>query len=268
LNRETYTHQHSEIKTYLYYSCIPLAISDKVQRMEEKIIKGMISFVNYEKNFATIEYGEGSKKKSVNCKTDAAATGKKPHQFKIGDQVSFQLKLSDRGDKMTAYNVRFLHNTAISLLIQKAAIENRFSGYLKKVDDKYFVKEWESYIIFPIQLSPWEKPPVETAENEAITFKLLNTDKPKNIVAELFSHNYIPEFRKAMQHFKDKTAVEAVVNKILPHAVYFGMFNNTIQAKLQFSDPEKNSLKEGDKIPVQITHLTTNRIVIEKAKTE
>jgi len=252
----------------LNYSDITLIISDKEQRMEEKIIKGTISFVNYEKNFATIEYGEGSKKKSVNCKTDATATGKKPHQFKIGDQVSFQLKLSDRGDKMTAYNVRYLHNTAIALLIQKAAIENRFSGYLKKVDDKYFVKEWESYIIFPIQLSPWEKPPVETAENEAITFRLLNTDKPKSIVAELFSHNYIPAYKKAVQHFTDKTSVEAVVIKNLPHAVYVNMFNDTIQAKLQLSDPEKNSLKAGDKIPVLITHLTTNRIVIEKAKTE
>ena len=54
---------------------------------------------------------------------------------------------------MTATNVKYLHNTAINLLVQKAAIENRFSGYLKKVEDKYFVKEWETYISFPLQLS-------------------------------------------------------------------------------------------------------------------
>lgn len=233
--------------------------------MEEKILNGMVSFVNYEKKFATIEYGEGAKKKSVNCKTDALVNGKKPHYFRVGDGVSFQLKLSDRGDKMTAYNVKFLHNTALALLIQKAALENRFSGYLKKVEEKFFVKELDSYIFFPLQLSPWEKPPVETAENAIISFTLLNLDRPNSIVAELFSHNYIPEYKKAIQQFQSNTAVEGVVVKISPHAVYLNLFDDKIQAKLSLSVDEKEKTKEGDKIRVLITHLTSSRIVIERA---
>ena len=119
--------------------------------MDKQIHRGNISFINHEKKFATIEYLHNNKPKSVNCKTDADGTGKKPHQFRLGDGVSFQLKLSDRGDKMTAHHVKFTHNTAIDLLVQKAAIENRFSGYLKIVGDKYFVKEWDNYILFPLQ---------------------------------------------------------------------------------------------------------------------
>lgn len=90
--------------------------------MEEKILKGTISFVNYEKNFATIEYLQGMKKKSVNCKTDLESTGRKSHHFRMGDVVSFQLRLSDRGDKMTACNIKYLHNKELDLLIQRAAI--------------------------------------------------------------------------------------------------------------------------------------------------
>jgi len=232
--------------------------------MEEKIHKGTISFVSYEKGFAIIEYEQGSKKKSVNCKTDAIVKGKKPHQLKIGDNISFQLKLSARGDKMTAYNIKFLHNTALSLLIQKAAIENRFSGYLKKIEEKYFVKEWDHYIIFTLQLSPWEKPPVESAENEAITFTLLNLDKPNSIVAELFSHNYIPEYKMAMQHFKNKTTAEGMVYKISPHAVYLNLFSDKIRAKLKVNNKEIENINIGDKIPVLITFLTSNRIVVER----
>src|SRR5688572_18765321 len=153
---------------------------------DQQVYKGKISFINYEKEFATIEYLHNNKEKSVNFKTEAAS-GKKSHQFRLGDGVNFQLRLSDRGDRMAAYNVKFTHNTAIDLLIQQAAIENRFSGYLKIVEDKYFVKEWESYILFPLQLSPWEVPPVETAANEAISFKLENLEKPNTIIAELFS---------------------------------------------------------------------------------
>lgn len=232
--------------------------------MEEKILKGTISFVNYEKNFATIEYLQGMKKKSVNCKTDFESTGRKSHHFRMGDTVSFQLRLSDRGDKMTACNIKYLHNAELDLLIQRAAIENRFSGYLKKTGDKYFVKEWNSYIFFPLQLSPWEKPPVETAENEAITFRLLNLDRPNSIVAELFSHNYIPQYKKAVQHFKNEIAIDAVVYKVSPHGIYLNLFDEKVRAKLPLGSPEVNPTKEGDTIPVLITHLSNTRIVVKR----
>lgn len=228
------------------------------------IYKGKVSFVNYEKFFATIEYGQGSKQKSVNCKTNADDTNKKPHQFRLGDVVNFQLRLSARGDKMTAYNVKYLHNEAIDLLIQKAANENRFSGYLKKVEGKYFVKEWECYILFPLKLSPWEKPPAETAENIAIAFKFINLEKPNALMAELFSHSFIPEYKMAWQHFKNEIDVEAKVTRISPHAVYLGMFNDKIQAKLSLTEINKDEIKEGDIIPVKITHLTNDRIVVKK----
>jgi hypothetical protein len=230
----------------------------------EEIFKGKISFVNYDKQFATIEYQHNNKLKSVNCKTNAPDSGKKPHQYRLGDGVNFQLKLSDRGDKMTAYNVKFTHNEAVNLLIQKAAIENRFAGYLKIVEGKFFVKEWDSYILFPIQLSKWEKEPVETAANEAISFKLINLDKPNSIVAELFSHNYIPEYKKALQHFTNKIEIDAVVYKISPHAVYLNLFGDKMQAKLPLEAVDAGTVKEGDIIPVLISHLTSNRVVVKR----
>jgi len=232
--------------------------------MEEELYKGKISFINYEKQFATIEYLQNNKSKAVNCKTTEAGSGKKPHQYRLGDGVSFQLKLSDRGDKMTAYNVKFTHNETISLLVQKAAIENRFSGYLKIVDGRFFVKEIDSYILFPIQLSKWEREPVETAANEAIAFKLLNVEKPNSIVAELFSHNYFPEYKKALQHFNNKIEIEAIVYKLSPHAVYLNLFGDKMQAKLSITGLEIDTVKEGDTIQVVITHLTPNRIVVKR----
>jgi hypothetical protein len=236
----------------------------KTINMEEKILKGTISFVNYEKNFATIEYLQGMKKKSVNFKTDFESAGRKSHHFRMGDIVSFQLRLSDRGDKMTACSIKYLHNTDLDLIIQRSAIENRFSGYLKKTGDKYFVKEWNSYIFFPLQLSPWEKPPVETAENEAISFRLLNLDRPNSIVAELFSHNYIPQYKKAVQHFKNEITIDAVVYKVSPHGIYLHLFDDKMQVKLPLGSAELSTTKAGDTIPVLITHLTTTRIVVKR----
>lgn len=231
---------------------------------DRTIYKGKISFVNYEKHFATIDYSYNNKQKSVNCKTDAPGSGKKPQHYRLNDEVSFQLKLSDRGDKMTAYNVKYRHNEAINLLIQRAAIENRFSGYLKKVDDDYFIKEWESYILFPLQLSPWELPPAASAENEAISFSLVNLDKPNAIKAALFSHFYIPEYKKAELHFKKQFDINAVVSKITPYGVYLNLFGEKIQAKLNLTPEEKEAIKEGDTIKVQITHLSPAKLVVKK----
>ncbi|NOT52914.1 MAG: hypothetical protein HOP10_16780 [Chitinophagaceae bacterium] len=226
-----------------------------------QVYKGKISFINHQKQFATIEYLYNNKEKAVNFKTDSGI-GKKSHQFRLGDGVSFQLRLSDRGDKMAAYNVKFTHNTSVDLLIQKAAIENRFSGYLKMVENKYFVKEWESYILFPLLLSPWEVPPVETAANEAISFTLINLDKPNSIQAELFSHNYIPEYRKAVQHFNNKIDIEATVSKIAPHGVYLDLFGEKMKAKLGIE--EAGEVKKGDTVQVLITYLSPYRVVVKK----
>ncbi len=233
---------------------------------KEEVYRGKISFINYEKQFATIDYEVNNKAKAVNFRTSAPDSGKKPHQFKLNDSVSFQLRLSDRGDKMTAYNVKYSHNEAIALLIQKAAIENRFAGYLKIVEGKFFVKEIESYVLFPIQLSKWEKEPVETAANVAISFKLINMDKPNSIAAELFSHNYIAEYKKAIQHFDKEIDIDAVVHKISPHAVYLNLFGDKMQAKLSVTEEEKEAIIEGDVIPVKIVHLTSNRVVVKRVQ--
>lgn len=241
--------------------------------MDETVLRGTISFVNHDKQYATIDYEHNGKKKSVNCKTDpnelpgkdGKKVAKKSHKFRIGDEVNFQVKRSDKGDKMIAYNVRFLYNQELEKLISRAALENRFSGYLKVVDDELFVKEWESYIFFPLKLSNWENPPAESAFNEAISFKLLNLDKPNAIAAELFSHDFIPEYRKAMELFNAKKPVETTVTRISPFAIYLDLFgNNKVQAKIQLPGQGLGDLKPGDKIKVIITYLSSSRIVVEK----
>lgn len=233
-----------------------------LHNMDPVIHTGTISFINHEKQFATIEYDYKGKQKSVNFKT-AAGSGKKAHQFMIGDKVSFTLRLSDRGDKMAADGVRFMHNTSIDLLIQKAHMENRFSGYLKIVDGKFFVKEVDSYILFPLKLSPWEIPPAESASNVAIAFSLTDIDKPKSIRAELFSHQFIPEYKMAQRHYQEKTPVEAWVSRISPHAIYLELFTASMEAKIPLTNPKLSALNPGDSLQVMITWLTPEKIVVE-----
>ena len=234
--------------------------------MSETIYKGTISFIHHEKQYVAIDYVVNGRKKTINSRMDGEMENpktRKKHHYRVGDEVNFRVKLSGRGDKMIAYHLQFLYNTALERLISKAAAENRFAGYLKAVDDVLYVKERDSYIFFPLKLSKWENPPAESAHNEVINFKLLNLDKPAQMAAELFSHNYIPEYRQAMTCFQNKKIIEATVSKITPFAVYLDLFGDKVQARLK-GDKSLPELAIGDKMPVRIAYLGSDRVIAEQ----
>lgn len=237
--------------------------------MEQQIQQGIISFVHHDKQYVTIDYVQHGKKKSINSRLDnKEETGKrgKKYKFRVGDEVKFDIKPAERGDRMIAVNLKFLYNTAIEILINKAKVENRFAGFLKQVDDQLYIKERDSYIFFPLKLSKWENPPALSAFNEVISFRLINLDKPHAMTAELFSHDFIPAYRQAMEHFKSKKPTEAVVSKISPFAIYLDLFEGKIQGKLPITGQGNEEIKAGDKLEVKITHLGGDRIVITPVK--
>ena len=231
--------------------------------------EGKISFINHEKKYAMIEYEEGNKNKTVRAVIDEKIQKelkekklvKKTHHFMVGDVVSFVVKLSDRGDRMMATGVEFLYNNALDVLINKSMLNNKFIGYLKLVDDKYFVKEIDSYLFFPVPFSPWQIVPKELELNEQVNFALENTERKEKIFASLFNNDYIPEFEQAVKLFKTKTVINAEVFKVSAHGIYLNIVTNKIQSKIDFEE----GIKVGDKIDIQISYLGKNKIAVVKA---
>ena len=230
--------------------------------------EGKISFINHEKKYAMIEYEEGNKNKTVRAVIDEKIQKelkekkliKKTHHFMVGDVVSFVVKLSDRGDRMMATGVEFLYNNALDVLINKSMLNNKFIGYLKLVDDKYFVKEIDSYLFFPVPFSPWQIVPKELELNEQVSFALENTERKEKIFASLFNNDYIPEFEQAVKLFKTKTVINAEVFKVTAHGIYLNIVTNKIQSKIDFEE----GIKVGDKIDVLISYLGKNKIAVVK----
>lgn len=236
---------------------------------------GKISFINHQKKYALIEYEQNGKKKTVKGNIDEKLQLglkekqfiKKSHPFIIGDVVRFKIKIADHGERMIAKDIQFMYNTSLNELINKARKENKFMGYLKIADGKYFIKEIESYLFFPVPFSPWQILPDEKQLNEPVTFYLENIDKKEKITASLFTNSYIPEFHTAVKFFKNKTAVESEIYKITPHGVYLNVINNKIQAKIDPDDLDPDLFKKsepGNKIIVMITYLSKSRIIVKR----
>lgn len=237
--------------------------------MRKDIFTGKVTSINHEKNYVSVAYMHNDRKKTITCRMSEKDADGKPvekvkHVYRVGDEVSFQIMGANRGTSVIAYNLKFLYNNELQKLLDKAAADNRFVGYLKMADDAFFIKERGSYIFFPLELSKWEKAPSEDEFNEAVEFRLLHTDKPGRISAELFNHDYIPEFRKAIQAFKHNTAVEAIVTKVSPYAVYLDLYGGNLQSKLPLLKDETNDLKEGDSLLVRFSYLGNTRIVTER----
>jgi predicted RNA-binding protein (virulence factor B family) len=238
--------------------------------MSNTILQGKVSFVNHEKKYVMIEYDVNGKKKNINGVVDDKVQAqwiekniiKKKHHFHIGDTVNFVARLADRGDKMIADNIQYLYNTYLDMILNKAKTQNKFLGYLKMVDDKIFIKEIDTYLFFPVPLSPWQVKPEVIEDDEAVSFSLENIDKKDKVTAKLSNNSYISEFYTAVKHQKTKTPVEAKVYNITPHGVYVNFFNEKMQAKLPLIENEK--LTVGDTITIQIVHIGDSRIVVER----
>ena len=245
--------------------------------MDQKTIVGQITFIHHDKNYASIKYTLNGKKKTINGSVDekeqlklkAEMIIKKIHRFHIGDEVNFIIIPSARGDKMIADCIQYRFNNALDNLINKAEVENRFVGYLKKVGADFFVKETGSYISLPLVLSAWEKPPRENKLNDPVFFKLENTSKPDKLYASLFKSEYIPEYIAAMQFFKKKAVLDATVHKITPHGIFINVVGDKIQAKIPLKKINSNTsgkaaIKIGDTIKIIISYLSSTKIIVEK----
>ena len=234
--------------------------------MSDPILNGLVSFVNHEKKYILIEYDQKGRKKNVNGSIEEKNLQQK-HRFQTGDTVSFKIKLSGRGDRMMATEIKFHYNTGLDVLLNRARTENNFTGYLKIVDGSYFVKEIDTYLFFPTAFSPWQIKPAENELNEAVTFSLENTDNKEKISASLYHKKFIPEYYSAVKAFKTGSAVEARVDKISPHGIYLSLFGNAIKAKLPLKKenvPTEKAIKAGDIIPVRIAFLSEARIIVEE----
>ena len=245
--------------------------------MSKTELLGKIAFINHEKKYAMVEYEDSNgKKKTVKANINEKLQKeqkekkliKKTHHFVMGDVVSFNVKVTDRGDKMMAANIEFLYNNALDVLINKAMLSNKFNGYLKAVDDKYFVKEMDSYLFFPVDISPWQLLPAEDELNEPVTFSLENMERKDKIHASLLNNVYIPEFNTAIKLYKSKTPVNAEVYNITAHGIYLNIVGEKIRAKISLdkkttSQEIYTALKTGDFMQVLITYMSKTKIVVE-----
>jgi ribosomal protein S1 len=243
--------------------------------MSEKYFRGKIISINNDKKKVTIEYISNNKNKTIQAIIDDKQQEKyiqlklikKTHRFLVGDHVKFVIKKSSQ-NVFFADHVLYEYNNSLEVLIQKATIENKFLGYVKKVDEDYFIKEIDSYLFFPLRISKFEFPPVVSESPKAISFKMINIEKPEKIMAELYNHHYTEGFLVAVKQHKSQQIIEAIIKKITPYGIFVSLSESGLESKIAINEKinkkiEDTNLGVDSIIKVKITHITSDRIVTD-----
>lgn len=242
--------------------------------MSEIYLSGTITHIQNQKNKATIEYQEKNKTRTIQALIDEKEQSKwieqklikKQHRFLVGDYVKFVIRKSGGG--FYATNVIYQYNNELTVLINKANISNKFLGYIKIVEDQFFIKEINSYLFFPLKISKYEIPPTAAETTKPISFKLINIDKPEKIVAALYNHQYTPDFLKAIKQSKKSEAISAIVNKITPYGIFVTLSESNIYSKIPLNKQiafkiQQKEIEVGASVFVKIKHLSTEKIILE-----
>lgn len=148
--------------------------------MEDKVYKGEVTAFYQTKKYGFIQSGD-EKYFFFMGNNELAERKKKglpPHDFSIGDQVEFKLEPGIKEGEYQAYDIIFLTNPSRENLVKEYQEKGILTGYLKKIEDDFFVKEINSYSIIPLNICAEEldfENVYTNRLNELVSFKLKNS---------------------------------------------------------------------------------------------
>jgi hypothetical protein len=199
--------------------------------------------------------------------------GHPAHQFSYGDELSFKLNQSRRDpSKLEAYDLTFIRNQRIDLLLEEAKTNEPLRGYIKKHSSgKWMIKHAASYVHIPIQITDWE---INTAavyaarEDEIVNFKLTQTEQVHKLAAVLVDAQFAPEYYAVLALQKSQEITPASLVGKNEDGYFTTLLDGKVEAFLPISqnltDAERallSNLKKGSELPTRVKNIYPNRRV-------
>lgn len=130
-----------------------------------------------------------------------------------GDKVNFNL--DPNGEKgIEATNISFIKNASLDGLRKDFVNNTSLKGFLKKIDDKYYVKDGETYIYIRLIIASYEinlKEVYEDNLNKLIDYKIITLTDRNKIRAININRQFLPECKLLVKGNKTEGLVVANV---------------------------------------------------------
>lgn len=118
-----------------------------------------------------------------------------------GDKVNFELNPNgEKGDEAT--NISFIQNTNLDSLRKDFENNKSLKGFLKKIDNKYYVKDKNTYIFIRLIVASYEinlKEVYEDNLNKLIDYKIITLKDNNKIRAININRQFLPESKMLVE---------------------------------------------------------------------
>jgi cold shock CspA family protein len=211
---------------------------------------------------------------STNCKKSYK------HIYKC-DKVHFELK-PDGEKGIEAINISFIQNATLDGLRKDFENNTSLKGFLKKIDDKYYVKDRETYIFIRLIIASYEinlKEVYDDHLNELIDYKIITLTDKNKIRAINLNRQFLPECKLLVEGNQTEGLVVANVKGGYQIKIYdniLGFLPNSLalksKRKLELGELiNVTCIKASDDLENVVFNLTANidnekQLIIEKEK--
>lgn len=127
---------------------------------------GYITYYNSSRNYGFIDCPELNHFDIFVCYENFNSGYK--HIF-ASDYVEFELKVLLEENSLHATDIKFIRNSTLNYLYQDFTNKYTKRGFLKKIDDNYYVKDTETYLFIKLRVSPYETDLLNCYENKLNT---------------------------------------------------------------------------------------------------
>jgi cold shock CspA family protein len=130
------------------------------------------------------------------------------------DHVDFELKKLYDENQLEANEIKFIRNSTLEYLHQDFVNKKTKKGFLKKIQDNYYVKDSETYLFIKLRISPYETELFNCYEsklNAQINYQIVVFSNKNKIRAINTDRKYSIEYLMAVS---GNNCIAKVENKI------------------------------------------------------
>ena len=239
----------------------------------ETIYKGIVTYFSIERHFGFIdsELQEDifffiDTMQIRKMKKEGLALPRKV--FFNGDEVYFKVRNSTKGSSgLEAFDLRYIQNEKIDEMLSLIREEKPLTGYIKKLDDGYYVKDKQTYLFIPIEISDWETGNEYVYEhriNELVNYRVERIPKhQKNIKAILPDRIFSSTYHQLLALKENRELITVRITGKRKGG-YFGAFlNNTVDCFIIVKEEQDKpgALKTGDIVACRIKYINLSKVV-------
>lgn len=243
-----------------------------MEENKEEVYVGFINQYYKGKHYGFVEKADGERY-FFYIQTDKKILGnKKPQRFAEGDDVSFQLKDSEKEPgRIEAYNLTFLGNERRERLVNRATAGEPLFGYLKQTEDTFYVKDKDTKVYVPLMIMDWEinLDEVYTQRiNQLVAYQIIKFKNIHKLLAVLSDAQYDEMYHVLKSVQQTQTILQATVTGNSGDGVFATILYGRVYGfirKATLMDDEQllilDGLQKKDKVKVRIGYVAKTRMV-------